>query len=213
MEKVKERPILFSGEMVRAILEGRKTQTRRVIVSRYDWYMGELDNGKPWPFYQDYVHGELEAIPVKCKYGQAGDQLWLRETFGLVWPGEFEPETDRECDVQYRADLPSGCTDYPGRWPADEARGNPEAPKWKPSIYMPRWASRINLRITDIRVERVQDISEEDCEAEGIDPNPESKLGKKLEFRELWNSINKKRGFGWDENPSVWVVEFERVRP
>jgi hypothetical protein len=121
----------------------------------------------------------------------------------------------KQCEIEYRADLPPGCTDRPGEWPADEGSG-PEVPKWRPSIHMPRWASRITLRITDIRVERLQDISEDDARAEGVfEPSePVETYGPRagrVAFKMLWNHIN---GPGaWDENPWVWVISFERVKP
>jgi hypothetical protein len=147
-------------------------------------------------------------------YGKPGDLLWVRETWGAVWPAD-EPVPLRQCEIEYRADLPPGCTDRPGEWPADEGNG-PEVPKWRPSIHMPRWASRITLRITDIRVERLQDITENDAKAEGCDPvvHPDGAVDcgtRKTTFAKLWNHIN---GPGaWDENPWVWVISFERVKP
>jgi hypothetical protein len=163
-----ERPILFSGEMVRAILEGRKTQTRRVI--------------KP----------QLR-INYKCPYGQPGDRLWVRETWQCFKPNTEEiinPNTVNIRALAYRA--------------TNEWRG-----KWRPSIHMPRWASRITLEITAVRVERLQDIGEVDAMREG-DPTCEN---THIDwFRALWDSINAKRGYSWESNPWVWVVEFQRIR-
>jgi len=199
-----ERPILFSGEMVRAILDGRKTQTRRVI--KPDWFRC-----------LDFEEQEdIAKAILQCPHGAAGDRLWVRETWSAVWPGEIEVPL-RDCKIEYRADLPPGSTDYPGGWPAEDARGCDDAPKWRPSIFMPRWASRITLEIIRIRVERVQDISVVDTIAEGLDVlNPNSLaatsgLYKSL-YEGLWNTINSKRGFGWDVNPWVWVIEFKMVK-
>ena len=149
-----EKPILFSGPMVRAILEGRKTQTRRV------------------------KKGD------KCPYG--ADRLWVRETF----QGTAKP-------LAYRADGESK---------------SPVCP-WKPSIHMPRWASRINLRVKGMHVEHLWEIEPYDCLREGIEPPASHERDKDIivlgKFQELWDSINDKRGFGWEKNPLLWVVEFE----
>ena len=205
---MKERPILFSGEMVRAILEGRKTQTRRVVkptqstpkvapLRMEPWIIDgewqEDDNGAPcWSgFHPDYPG---EAKWFSCPYGQPGDRLWVRET----WAQHFG-------ELRYRADeAPDGY--YHG------AKG------WKSSIFMPRAISRITLEITDVRVERVQEISEPDAEAEGITPEFPARAqdisgSDQRAFANLWDSINAKRGYGWDANPWVWVVSFRRVQP
>lgn len=159
---MKERPILFSGEMVRAILEGRKTQTRRIIKGKRD------------------ANGISIEIP---RFGKIGDLLYVRET----WSEDFDGR------IQYRAD-----TDGTGR-------------KWKPSIHMPRRVSRITLEITNIRVERLNDISEEDSEAEGVSGTWTRDLNYKWHFKKLWESLN---GAGsWEKNPWVWVVEFKVVQP
>jgi len=176
---MKERPILFSGQMVRAILEGRKTMTRRVI--------------KPQP-----VGAWAAPGKTACPYGQPGDRLWVRETFATLCPGSYEEEKPRagaHQDIRYKAsDRMADCS--------ADIRGY----RWRPSIFMPRWASRINLEITAVRVERVKDISINDAHAEGMTGT--HTLG---DFRELWDSINSKRGHGWDANSWVWVVEFKRV--
>lgn len=188
-----EKPIIYNGQMVRAILANppRKSQTRRVI--KYS------DGGRPthpddiedgWPVAYFEARNEYDFLP--CPYGQPGDRLWVRETFAHV------PEHD--C-VYYRADDP---TDHP-------TDGS-----WTPSIHMPRWASRITLEITGIRVERVQDISPQDAIDEGVLPPGPPPSPRELDyaveqFRELWDSINAKRGFGWDVNPYVWVIEFKVV--
>jgi hypothetical protein len=219
-----ERPILFKGEMVRAILDGRKTQTRRVMKPPPKPTPADFPGpaGHWWPSqkHKSMLGVEREMQKWKglagsaCPYGDTGDLLWVRETWGAVWPAD-EPVPLRQCEIEYRADLPPGCTDRPGEWPADEGNG-PEVPKWRPSIHMPRWASRITLRITDIRVERLQDITEDDAWAEGCDPvvHPDGAVDcgtRKTTFASLWNKIN---GPGaWGANPWVWVMAFERVKP
>jgi hypothetical protein len=207
-----DRPILFSAETVLEILKGRKTQTRRAIkpVPTINGVGAIFDEGDRQ---EDFVE-PYWVFPETCKYGKPGDLLWVRETWGAVWPAD-EPVPLRQCEIEYRADLPPGCTDRPGEWPADESTG-PEVPKWRPSIHMPRWASRITLRITDIRVERLQDITENDAKAEGCDPvvHPDGAVDcgtRKTTFAKLWNSIN---GPGaWEANPWVWAISFERVKP
>ena len=205
-----EHPIIFSTEMVRAILSGRKTHTRRVMKPQPTF------DGVDWIRFGDDIR---QNWCLDCPFGKIGDRLWVRETWGAVSQTE-ESAPLEECKIEYRADLPSGSTDYPGEWPADEARGSDIAPKWRPSIHMPRWASRITLEIVKVRVERVQEISLEDSKAEGmpaysmamgvLSDNPPDPRWK---FIGLWNSINAKRGFGWDSNPWVWVIEFKRGKP
>lgn len=153
-----------------------------------------------------------------CPYA-AGMKLWVRETWAPVSPDEYSRPVE-ECNIEYRAD--SGAP-YPGDWPEDEARGNDEAPKWKPSIFMPRWASRITLEVVSVRVERLQDISEGDAIAEGLIQRPDWPevqwacvngnywRDPRQSFRTLWDSINAKRGYGWNSSPWCWVVEFKRI--
>jgi hypothetical protein len=187
---MKERPILFSGPMVQAILDGRKTQTRRVVKPQPEYW--EQTGGYHYPLdkkpYRGAPVGRVRSIDeYRCPYGQPGDRLWVRETWHQYAGGE----------VIYRADY--GPESYQAG-----AKG------WRPSIFMPRWASRITLEITGVRVERVQDISADDARAEGVsapDVLPRSK------FATLWDSINAKRGYGWDMNPWCWCVEFKAVQP
>lgn len=179
---MKERPILFSGDMVRAILYGQKTQTRPVIADKIlDRFesVDPDDYGEGMPSYET-EDGQLILLSDLCPYGQVGDRLWVRETF--TWDdisGKFLYKADNHYDLPYQS-------------------------KWKPSIHMPRKASRITLEITDIRIERLQDISEEDAIAEGM--NPELPRAK---FRSLWESINGKGS--WNLNPWVWVIEFKQI--
>jgi len=238
-----DKPILFSSPMVRAILEGRKTQTRRVvnfvpgdaganIEAHIGWLSVEQDKSKSFTFYdcvgpKKYTPDAIYADGYFSPYGQAGDQLWVRETWGAVSPDEYVRPLE-ECKIEYRADLPVGSTDFPGEWPADEARGSDEAPRWRPSIHMPRWASRITLDVVNVRVERVQEITREDAKAEGVDNvwhwDEERNARHPEHFRRgllnpyvanysvLWDAINSGRGFGWDANPWVWVIEFKVVQ-
>ena len=210
--QVNERPIIFSGEMVLAILDGHKMQTRRVVNPQpndawaRDANIARVTN-------DEYFWASGDCISeLKCHFW-VGRRLWVRETFSLIWT-EYEPcweedETIRDVphQIHYRADTDDK---YPSEWPADMG-DDPECPKWRPSIHMPRWASRITLEITDVRVERVQDISDDDAKAEG------SKFGNAMwpsdrtTFELLWDSLNAKRGFGWETNPWVWVIAFKRI--
>ncbi len=198
---MKERPILFSAPMVRAILDGSKTQTRRVFKQK---------NGGIWPNRNDLPG--MRQILRNCPYGQHGDRLWVREAFADL----------RGTGIEHRPD-PSGplkryafAADYPPGSNGDEARKE-FGVKWKPSIHMPRAASRITLEITGVRVERLQDISEDDALAEGcsstaiVHEDGEDYTGHYAseEYQDLWESIN---GPGsWVANPWVWAVSFKRV--
>jgi hypothetical protein len=234
-----EHPILFSGEMIRATLARRKTHTRRVIQPQP--CLWSKDNSiVEWTHNSSTFYVPIEAVSIlaeHCPYGRPGDRLWVRETWGAVSRTE-DPSPLEECAIEYRADLPAGCTDQPGGWPADDARGNDEAPHWKPSIFMPRWASRITLEIMNVRVERVQDITETDAGAEGVSPNwisdlagwnpiehgylgvPTSDDGDSEEgyyrtarqaYSELWDHLNANRSYGWAVNPFVWVIAFKPI--
>jgi len=205
---MKARPILFSAPMVRAILEGRKTMTRRVMnpTGTVDSFVfnspafTRYKYTKMWRDLEDRYCAYFETDPesgakygfaesFECPYGQPGDRLWVRETF-------FEEPDGR---VYYRAGYPA----YES-WVTGTVCVN-----WRPSIFMPRALSRILLEVTAVRVERVQDISQDDARREGIDP---SHAGYCLgAFKRLWDSINSKRGYGWDANPFVWVVEFKPI--
>lgn len=189
-----ERPILFSAPMVRAILEGRKTQTRRIVKPQpspsSDTAFIGLDG--IWRFSHPTLRGPVshEADDVRCPYGQPGDRLWVREAW--AFHPDFPESTRRAI---YRAD----------------AGVENDVPRWRPSIHMPRWASRILLEITAVRVERLQDISETDAQAEGVANSLHLRGGRlaRENFAHLWWTIN---GDGsWEANPWVWVVEFKRV--
>jgi hypothetical protein len=197
---MKERFILFSTAMVRAILHGRKKQTRRVIKPQpdADGFIKSASTGHPqeWKFTKKVFNGVCNATTdwIKCPYGQPGDLLWVRETWG-----RYE-RVDGNILYLYRADA------------GDDPREYHVAGGWKPSIHMPKRAARIFLEITDVRVERVQDISEEDVLNEGfrMDSTEIIKFGYKGAFRYLWNSINAKRGYSWESDPWVWVIGFRR---
>jgi hypothetical protein len=206
---MKERPIIFSGPMVRAILDGRKTQTRRPIKPQPDngngigWY--KTDGGHAHDFHYTDEEGDPTDSEIFCPYGGPGDRLWVRETWtSLMFPSNYKDSKVPKHFIHYRAD--------------DFHVGE----KWKPSIHMPRWASRITLETTDVRVERVQEISKVAARAEGIHSylmSPEfqgipSHLpgGTIGAFRHLWDSTNgKKPGMDWASNPWVWVIEFKEA--
>ena len=206
---MKERPILFSATMVRALLAGTKTQTRRVVKMKTHHQIEERDNGTPWPWMYD---GERDADSwMACPYGQPGDRLWVRETW----------RTDARLDDK----APNAFSGWPVKYEADSTALNHGAffgqtdGKTRVSIHMPRWASRITLEITGVRVERLQDISEADALAEGIEDRGKGfavygtddgiTFDPIRSYRSLWEQIN---GPGsWDANPWVWVVEFRSV--
>lgn len=195
----KERPIIFSGESVRSILEGRKTQTRRVIKwkarekglnlgfsaleagayanddPRTGWVLRSRDGRGTW---------NDRTYPLKCRYGLAGDRLWVRETWA-------------DCGGYYR---------YPATDDVNSLR------VLRSPREMRRIASRISLDVVAVRVERLQKITAADVFAEGVGAFEQSHLDVAREmFARGWNALNEKRGFGWEKNPWVWVVEFRRI--
>ncbi|MCG3462699.1 hypothetical protein L7G72_12700 [Xenorhabdus bovienii] len=220
---MKETPIIFNADMVRAILDGRKTQTRRAV----KYQPCELPDSPTYPLLKD---GKLAWCRkgeddhggwIDCPYGKIGDQLWVRETFCPVFDAQYaEGEIDW---IDYRA-TPRYSAEYPAGWHLEPE--DPAALKWRPSIHMPRWASRITLEVTDTRVERLQDIKEEDALAEGIKTG---RFGNKSNWRDgfyapgdnqpcfsakeafkyLWQSIYSEES--WNNNPWVWVIEFRRI--
>lgn len=193
------KPIMMSTEDVQAVLEGRKTMMRRVVNEdrRGEWAAvnGVRNNSEFGASVPCYLHREtaVDDISRNIMYPNydVGDILWVRETWS---PVQVLPKR-----YLYKADAENG----------GEGDGLPI--RWRPSIHMPREAARLFLRVTDVRVERLQNISAEDCEAEGyfetapIEPRPRSW------FSEVWNARNAKRGYGWDSNPWVWVYTFERI--
>ncbi len=206
LDEKNEKPILFSPPMVQAIWDDRKTKTRRVAKISFlpgfnpDWtgYKPILENGK---FFLEGSNHKQATTEVKIPY-QVGDILWVRETWCNINKDGIAPE------YYYLADcLRPWVEDYsPADW------------KWKPSIHMPRIAARLFLKVKDIRVERLQNITGWDVLAEGVDngrSNPT--MGERWEnmqrlaFQDLWDNLYSKRGYGWDLNPWVWVIEFERM--
>jgi len=198
---MKERPIIFNSEMVKAILDGRKTETRRPV--KIDSPTLEFDTcNPPWPTCAD-KYGEFGRVP--CPWGKPGDRIWVRET----WAEKVQNIGVEDIDFELH------CEKF-GRYfyKADDCKIFFNI-KWKPSIHMPRWASRITLEITDVRVERVQEISDEDAEKEGccikLEPHEFPNRIVAPRFKELWNSIYTKKGLDWDDNPWVWVIEYRRL--
>lgn len=212
---VKERGILMSAPMVRAILEGRKTQTRRVIKLSEGEETGSVDR------WRISTYGARSRI-IDCPYGKPRDRLWVRETF--VIENSMEYERAEPVDRPFRWTAPredGGALEVP-HYRATEPEPHivpldgdlsDDRTLWRPSIFMPRWASRITLEIIGVRVERLQEISEADARAEGIEGGDEGGVENWARFcyRKLWNSLNEKRGFGWEVNPWVWVVEFRKL--
>ncbi|HCN4302961.1 TPA: hypothetical protein N6T98_003851 [Escherichia coli] len=189
-QKMKERGMIFNDEMVRAILGGNKTQTRRIVEEK---------------FYGRAVAAELFA--KHCPYGQPGDRIWVRETYRV-----HGKATD-VATLVYRASVRNSWTEQTHRVPVDVCN-KPVSEKWTPSIHMPRWASRILLEITDVRVERLRDMSEADAKAEGATPAtykitpPEAVY--RVGFGDIWRSIYGQDN--WLSNPWVWVIEFKRIQ-
>ena len=197
-----DKPIIFNDAMVRAILDGRKTQTRRAMKP-----MSKRTGGA----YTGWVLTEWRS---DCPYGRPGDLLWVREAWCPVvdpWTGGAAAGIGHRSDMDFHA-----ITDPVGKFQDGWTCFNwekPDAWKFRPSIHMPRWASRITLEITDVRVERLQDITESDAAAEGCD-NSDTEAARECgwykkprrAFRRVWEQIN---GSGaWDQNPWVWVIEF-----
>ncbi|HEE5105179.1 TPA: hypothetical protein R7I94_003281 [Klebsiella pneumoniae] len=216
---MKERGMIFNGEMVRAILDGRKTQTRRIMKPQPEPCPR---GGHWWPsnVFKTMLHVEEEMQNGKggwgglvgdaCPFGDVGDRIWVRETWAEA--GASAPDLKL-----YRANYPEHVPSiYENVPPAEEIR-------WTPSIHMPRTASRIQLEITDVRVERLNAISEEDATAEGVPPagsllpdypgtflTPKGDFATaKVAFQRLWESIYGEES--WKANPLVWVISFKRV--
>ncbi len=229
--------IIMGAESVRAILDGRKTQTRRVVNSRL---FIEIDNGDELPILQDSPNfGRILMEYGRYPYGYIGDRLWVKESWK---PGAWR--NDGRVAIDYMASpelthtpwihMGDQADKYIPRWlneisdigiiPNQDGRYEWEPGKspfkWKRAMHMPRWASRITLEITDIRVERVQDISiceaiDEGIPSQGVEFDP--KHGSRFvdvvpEYKRLWDSLNAKRGYPWEKNPWVWVVSFKVVK-
>lgn len=237
-----ERPILFSAPMVRAILAGRKTQTRRVVQLPRWVQHKQPDLGKAFadrggagnPFARPgeaYLHvpcAEDDSVQrVYSPFGAPGDRLWVREawTAELEWPvdpGEDPVRWWHQVPAAFRGPKNVMHTFYRADGSAWDCAADGtkmettwvptvddwEEVRWNASIHMPRWASRLTLEIIDVRVERLQDISEDDAVAEGVE---RLELTARSHYHLLWNDINAKRGAGWALNPFVWVLEFRGV--
>jgi len=220
---MKERAIIFNAEMVRAVLEGRKTQTRRIMKvqpesaefeSRFIIYSTKPSEIGKWCWAEPgvFVNPRRSAL-FSCPFGAVGDRLWVRETWADV-NHEGCPAVAYRADGEVR-DLNEDDGEENdhnlekylfANWYPDLISGTEG--RWTPSIHMPRWASRITLEITGVRVERLQDISEADCAAEGLG-SPFLRDYKKPKFAALWQSIYGEES--WQANPWVWVIEFKRV--
>ncbi|MFV9668317.1 hypothetical protein ACNY68_04885 [Pantoea sp. KXB25] len=220
---MRDLPIIFNADMVRAVLDGRKTQTRRIIQSPAknmqarghecisyrapgdQWYQDYVfsmrDRSGVW---QDYKH---EQFLAKCPFGAAGDRLWVREAFRVM---------GRATDVarlMYKARERNSFTESTRTVPINKCNKQ-SSYNWTPSIHMPRWASRITLEITGVRVERLQDISDSDAKSEGCwygrgGGEPDFAVNPSDHFPTLWASIYGEES--WQANPWVWVIEFKRV--
>ncbi|TXU38773.1 hypothetical protein D4M88_01765 [Enterobacter roggenkampii] len=193
--------MIFNGEMVRAILDGRKTQTRRIMKNQPAGDFPQtpaLIRNVVGAGFQWYGHYGESGI-FNCPFGAVGDRIWVRETWAEA--GASAPDLKL-----YRANYPEHVpTHYENVPPADEIR-------WTPSIHMPRWASRLTLEITGVRVERLRDLNEEDAKSEGITPPSGGVLPGweyRINFRDLWMSIY--GADNWEANPWVWVIEFKVV--
>lgn len=210
---VREGPILFSSAMIRALLAGRKTQTRRLYKPRvpapYE-IIDEREDGSLWPFFSD-EYGDYHEVP--CPYGDLGDRLWVRETWAVrldqdhVKPRDLDPKRDAPFFWADPQTCNTGCAGAAG--------------KRRPGIFLPRWASRLTLGVTAVRVQRLQDISEEDARAEGFDSQPMPAMINGVRgtvaifdpvkwFQTLWDQINGKRA-PWSLNPWVFALTFRRL--
>jgi hypothetical protein len=207
--------------MVRAILDGRKTMTRRVngletinknpdlweLCTTIEEWEGKLDKVCA-VFFPLGEHNDGWAGHGFCPYGQVGDQLWVRET----WATLGSLDSLAPCELNQKTSPLFYKTDGED-FPMYLDKG-----KWRPSIFMPRWASRITLTITEVRVERLQEISEEDAFAEGCRNQVLSNFAPNFDiairpasvvFHEYWDKLNAKRGYGWEVNPWLWCISFE----
>lgn len=201
---MKERGVVFNDDMVRAILEGRKTQTRRPVKNvRADNCLVIRKPTKKRNGVYTHVMDALEH--GLCPFGNVGDRIWVRETFNAFWL-----DNDVIQEIKDGVSLASELCDYK----ADYSDSSKPAEGWTPSIHMPRWASRILLEITDVRVERLHDMSEADAKAEGASPAtykitpPEAVY--RVGFGDIWRGIYGQEN--WLSNPWVWVIEFKRIK-
>lgn len=239
---MKTTPILFTGPMVRAILDERKTQTRRLIDPQPELVPDESLFGRArgsywWASRAARSMMDLADIRSLSPYGSSGDRLWVRETWGVVephpssiddyivpgmrkWQGVDFDEMEPDTQAFYRRRIAYQATE-PDADVRVVVKGEPVR-RWHPSIFMPRWACRITLDVTGVRVERLHDISAADAKAEGAPPNHPSIDAVSREFgyadfsrswfAQTWDSINSKRA-PWSSNPWVWVITFKRGEP
>ena len=219
------KPIIFSTDMVKAILEGRKTQTRRIIKGQasLNFFSGRADDtdgdstdlGIEWRddtlWFWNIEYPEEGGLSIKCPYGQVGDKLWVRENWWVhlrydhLKPRELPDLQHLQNGIEYMADQ-----DKP-TW----------AGRTRVARFLPKRFSRITLEITGIRVERLQEITEDDAKAEGApsimlrgkDEQPFDSVIPSIWYEDKWDSLNAKRGYGWDTNPWVWVIEFKVCEP
>lgn len=210
---MKERPILFSTPMIQAILDGRKRMTRRVVKPQPTWSEPEEMDATTSEGWQTTGHSGRwwcacsAGDERNCPYGVPGDRLWVREA---AWYDDefggrvFFVDTN---EVRFKDGRTGGLTPHPI---TEESLAVTGSQVKRSGRYMPRWASRITLEVTAVRVERVQDIDEWGVRAEGL-RRPDDGPNIVASFRRLWNDINERRGYGWDVNPWVWVVEFRRA--
>ncbi|MGJ0478273.1 hypothetical protein ACR6AP_26820 [Klebsiella variicola] len=210
MTKITERGMIFNAEMVRAILDGRKTQTRRPIKWKQTRFteIGEREDGSKWPWSEDAEHAFDFWHP--CPFGSFGDRIWVRETFqGPLFDFDL---MDSYCKDSTPFEKSEFCVYKADGVPAPEFYDADDELHccWRPSIHMPRWASRILLEITDVRVERLKSISDRDALREGCNA-ADMKSGDCVAdvFARLWASIY--GSDSWNANPWVWVIEFKRV--
>jgi hypothetical protein len=201
---MKEYPILMNGEMVRAILDGTKTQTRRPMRLQPIKHFGCSEDIRrietPWGL---YYYDDIDFETYRPSY-EVGDWLWVRETWTIDPNDLGYPEEIARDFVAYKADAPAG---FDAHW------------GWVPSIHMPRWASRITLEVTEVRAQRIQEISENDAMSEGMwngytaTVTPGEEDWHRRLFFDLWDSLYAKRGLGFDSNCWVWAYTFRRVSP
>ncbi len=213
-----ERPILMDALSITSILDGSKTQTRRLVKP-------QPPPNSPWDAGSRLfvLNGSQLGVIRRCPFGNPATgetHLWVRETFAVLnddeWGWTEYANENRGDYLEYRAD--SG-NPYPGDWPADEARGNPDAPKWRPSIHMPRTACRITLRVKRVWAHQIHKTDLEDIIAEGCPVREKLAIGflgdspSMIEgwFMGRWDTIYASRGFGFYDHAWVWACEFERV--
>lgn len=212
-----DRPILFSGPLVRALLSGIKTETRRLVTKSTSTSYGLDRAARPWPATISGPNG-LQRTGDKTLWSgltrtyvapriQSGDTLWVRETFYCDHAGYPDAPIDEMLPmIEYRAS--HDCASWEAGCPCADEDGHGS---WRPSIFMPRWASRIILRVTEVRAERVQEITHTGALAEGLEPD-EPGFNARVPFARLWDEINGKRpGAAWSDNPWVWVIKFEVI--